>query len=172
VDLADRKTQNNEYYPDPIIHDSLDDGHGVVFEGDPLPEAMTIEGLFKGSLRVSINKKDFDLGVVLYEKTPEGKYFSLSYYLGRASYARDLTTRHLLTPGKIETIPFERTRFVGKQLSKGSRLVVVVNVNKNPFAQVNMGTGKDVSGESNADAGEPLQIRWYGDSFIQLPTGG
>jgi putative CocE/NonD family hydrolase len=169
VDLADRKTENNEYYPAPILHDSLDDGHGVVFEGDPLPEAISVDGLFKGSLRASINKKDFDLGVELYEKTPEGKYFSLSYYLGRASYARDLTARRLLKPGAVETIPFVRTRFVSKQLSKGSRLVVVLNVNKNAFAQVNMGTGRDVSDESNADAGEPLQIHWYGDSFVQIP---
>jgi hypothetical protein len=171
VNLADRTTQNNEYYPDPILHDSLDDGHGVVFEGEPLLEEMSIDGLFSGTLRASINKKDFDIGVELYEKTPEGKYFSLSYYLGRASYARDLTRRRLLRPGAIETIPFERTRFVSKLLSKGSRLVVVVNVSKNAFAQVNMGTGKDVSDESNADAGEPLQIHWYGDSFIQLPIG-
>jgi hypothetical protein len=171
VDLADRKTQNNEYYPDPIVHDRLDDGHGVVFEGEPLEEPLSIDGLFTGEVRVRINKKDFDLGVELYEHTPDGKYFSLAYFLGRASYARDLTARHLLTPGKIETVPFERSRMVSKLLAKGSRLVVVVNVNKNAFAQVNYGTGKDVSDESAADAGTPLQVEWFGDSFVRIPVG-
>jgi putative CocE/NonD family hydrolase len=170
VDLADRKTKlNDDYYPEPIIQDELHDGHGIVYVGDPLPETVSIDGLFKGSLQLSINKQDVDIGVTLYEKTPDGKYFALSYFLGRASYARDLTRRHLLRPGKLETVPIERTRFVSRQLSKGSRLVVVVNVNKNASAQVNMGTGKDVSDESIADAGEPLQIHWSNQSFIQLP---
>ena len=58
---------------------------------------------------------------------------------------------------------------VSRQLSAGSRLVVVLNVNKNAFAQVNYGTGKDVSDESIADAKEPLRVRWHGDGFIKIP---
>src|SRR5262249_20945429 len=122
-----------------------------------------------GVLHVRINKKDFDLGVQLYELTPEGKYFCLTYYLGRASYASDMTRRRLLTPGRIERVPFERTRMVSRQLSPGSRLVVVLNVNKSGFAQVNHGTGKDVSDESIADAGAPLRVEWLGDSFVKTP---
>jgi hypothetical protein len=76
---------------------------------------------------------------------------------------------HADRPGKREVIPFERVRMVSRQLSRGSQLVVVVNVNKNGFAQVNHGTGKDVSDESVADAGAPLRIRWYGDSFVRIP---
>ena len=52
---------------------------------------------------------------------------------------------------------------------KGSRLVIVVNVNKNSTAQVNMGTGKDVSNETIKDAGVPLEIKWYSDSEINIP---
>lgn len=40
---------------------------------------------------------------------------------------------------------------------------------KSPFAQVNYGTGLDVSDESIADAKEPLQVRWYNDSMIRVP---
>ncbi len=171
VDLADRKTQTNtDYYPDPIVRDHLADDRGIVFESEPLAAPLSTDGLFSGTLRASLNKKDFDFGVALYERTPEGKYASLGYYLGRASYARDMGVRHLLTPGKIESIPFERTRMVSRQVAKGSRLVVVVDVNKNAIAQVNMGTGKDVSDESVADAGAPLQVRWYGDSVIRIPV--
>jgi hypothetical protein len=51
----------------------------------------------------------------------------------------------------------------------GSRLLVIVNINKNPLAQINYGTGKDVSDESIADAGEPLKVKWYNDSYIDVP---
>ncbi|MCA1918541.1 MAG: peptidase S15, partial [Flavobacterium piscis] len=70
---------------------------------------------------------------------------------------------------KIESIPFSNTHLVSKQLSKGSRLVVVLNVNKNPFSELNYGTGKTVIDETIQDAKEPLRVKWYNDSFVVIP---
>ena len=106
---------------------------------------------------------------MLYELTPNGDYIHLSYFLGRASYAADMSRRQLLTPGQPTAVTFSRTRMVARELQKGSRLVLVANVNKNSGAQLNHGTGNDVSLESVADAKEPLTIRWHNDSYISLP---
>jgi uncharacterized protein len=57
-------------------------------------------------------------------------------------------------------------------LSPGSRIVAVVGVPKVPDIQVNYGTGRDVSSESIADAGEPLRIRWSADSYLELGIRG
>jgi len=172
VNFADRSSSNNsEYYPYPIIIKELTDSSGLYFISEPFDKPVSVVGMFSGELRLSINKKDVDFGVVLYEVMPDGQFFHLSYYLGRASYAKDMSQRVLLTPGQIETIPFERTRLVSRQLSKGSRLLIVVNVNKNPEAQINYGTGKDVSDETIQDAKAPLEIKWYNDSFIKIPVG-
>lgn len=169
VDFKDRSSSTNEYYPYPIIKEELDRSSGLFFLSDTLTEDAELSGTFSGELKASINKKDMDIGVILYEVLPDGRYFCLSYYLGRASYAEDMSIRKLLIPGKKETIPFERTRMVSRRLSKGSRLLVVLNINKNSGAQINYGTGKDVSEETVADAQEPLKIKWYTDSFITLP---
>jgi putative CocE/NonD family hydrolase len=169
VDFANREISNNDYYPDPIIRKELDTINGYFFISEPLDKPIVVNGAFEGEIKALINKKDMDLGVVLYEVMPNGEYFHLSYFLGRASYAKDITTRNLLVPNKIETIPFTNTRLVSKQLSKGSRLLVVINVNKNAFAQLNYGTGKDVSDETIKDAKEPLKIKWYNDSFVKIP---
>lgn len=169
VDLADRETSNNDYYPSPIIRKELDRSNGLFFISQPFNHDVQVNGMFSGELKAIINKKDMDIGVVLYEITPQGEYFELSYYLGRASYAKDNTKRNLLTPGLKEIIPFSKTRLVSRQLHKGSRLLVVLNIDKNPFAQVNYGTGKDVSQESIKDAGEPLSIKWFNDSHIDVP---
>jgi hypothetical protein len=99
---------------------------------------------------------------------PDGKFFHLGYWMGRASYARDGTHRALLTPGRPVRIPFA-TSFTGRKMSAGSRLLVFLDVNKNPGAQVNYGTGKDVSDESVADAGEPLRVKWHNDSYLDVP---
>ncbi|MDP9955468.1 putative CocE/NonD family hydrolase [Epilithonimonas hungarica] len=168
VDFADRTSSNNDYYPDPIIREIVA-GNGYVFTSEPL-DAMIVNGSFLGNIKLSINKKDVDLGLTLYELTPEGKYFHLSYYIGRASYTRDNTKRQLLIPGKKETITFENTHLISKQLQKGSRLVILLNVNKNPFSELNYGSGKTVTAETIADAKEPLIIQWFNDSFVEIPV--
>jgi len=170
IDLADRNTGYGDYYPFPIIKDSLNRSNGFFFISKPFDHPVQVNGMFSGELKAIINKKDIDVTVVLYEVTPEGKYFELSYFLGRASYAKDMSKRVLLHPGKIESIPFTRTRMVSRQLSKGSRLLVVLNIDKNPFAQVNYGTGKDVSKETVADADKPLKIEWGNDSYVSVPV--
>ena len=70
---------------------------------------------------------------------------------------------------KIETITFERSRMVGKLLKEGSRLLVTLDVNKHSFAQVNFGTGKDVSDEDIGDGLKPLNIQWFNTSYIDIP---
>jgi len=169
VDFADRHVQNNDYYPDPIIRKEIDTTNGYVFISDPLKEPLLVNGSFLGEIKASINKKDMDIGVTLYEVTPEGEYFNLAYFIGRASYAKDITKRNLLKSNKIETIPFSNTRLVSKQLSKGSRLLITLNVNKNAFSELNYGTGKTVADETIKDAKEPLKIKWYNDSFVKIP---
>jgi putative CocE/NonD family hydrolase len=169
VDFADRVNSNNDYYPDPIIKKEIDTSNGFVFISDPLKEPLLVNGSFLGEINASINKKDMDLGITLYEVTPEGEYFHLSYFIGRASYAKDITTRNLLKPEKIESIPFSNSHLVSKQLRKGSRLLVTLNVNKNPFSELNYGTGKVVTEETIKDAKEPLRIKWYNDSFVKIP---
>jgi putative CocE/NonD family hydrolase len=169
VNFADRQTENNDYYPDPIIRKEIETSNGFIFISEPLKEPMLINGSFLGEIKASINKKDMDIGVTLYEVMPNGDYFHLSYFLGRASYAKDITKRNLLKPNEIESIPFSNTHLVSKQLSKGSRLLVAINVNKNPFSQLNYGTGKEVSDETFKDAKEPLKVKWYNDSFVKIP---
>lgn len=169
VDLADRTTERISYYPAPIVSEDAAFDSGFSFVSEPFDEAVTVSGSFGGRLRATINKRDLDFQVVLYEVRPDGTLFHLSYHLGRASFAGDMTERRLLTPGQVEEIPFGRTRMVSRQLREGSRLLVVLDVNKDSFHQVNHGTGRDVSDESAADSGEPLEVQWHTDSYVDVP---
>jgi len=168
VDFADRKTRNS-LYPSSAWLEAADDGTHLAYLSEPFDRPVCVCGLVKGELKATIDRQDFDFTWALYEATRDGKFFNLSYYLGRASYARDPTRRELLTPGKVATLPFTQTPLVAKQLAPGSRLMLLLTVNKNPYAQVNYGTGKDVSDESVADAGAPLNVQWHDTSFIDVP---
>lgn len=111
-----------------------------------------------------------DFSLALFEIMPDSSYFLLSYFMGRASYAKDIQKRMLLKPGKKTTIPFSNSYMTSRMLRKGSRIAVVLNINKSAFEQINYGTGGDVSNETIKDAGEPLKIKWLPDSYISLPV--
>jgi len=169
VDFADREDMNNYFHPSLII-DSLDASNGTVYKSDPFQDDFIINGAFTGELAAAINKRDMDLSISFYEQMADGRYFFLSRYLGRASYAKDNSQRELLTPGKKEAIPLNASHIISKKISEGSRLVVVLNVNKHPFEIINYGSGKEPAFETIDDAGEPLEIRWFNDSYIEIPV--
>jgi uncharacterized protein len=168
VDLADRKTLRN-VSPWPVIQDELVDKNGLIFITKPFESDHQLAGAITGRFSLSINKRDVDIGYNFFEIAADGKVTFLNHYQSRASYAKDMGKRELLIPNKKTMIPIINARMTAKLVKKGSRLAIVLNVNKNPDAQVNMGTGKDVSDETAADGKEPLVIKWFNDSEINIP---
>jgi putative CocE/NonD family hydrolase len=168
VDMADRTTQHNSA-PWPVISSQLNEPNGLVFVTEVFEEPQELAGAITGHFSISVNKKDVDIGYNFYEIDDQGNAFHLNNYRSRASYADDMSKRQLLTPYKKTSIPIVNARMTAKLIKKGSRLVIVLNVNKNRDAQVNMGSGKNVSEETSQDAGEALNIRWFNDSQINIP---
>ncbi|HEY1054336.1 MAG TPA: CocE/NonD family hydrolase [Emticicia sp.] len=169
VDFKDREGRNSYFYANEIIYDTLYSS-GKVYISEPLEQDMELNGAFTGVIKAIVNKKDMDYSLVLFEQTPKGDYFYLSYFMGRASHTTDNIQRKLLTPGKISVLPFSNTYMTSKKLQKGSKIVMVLNINKSPFEQINYGTGKDVSAETIKDSGEPIRIEWQNDSYVNIPV--
>ncbi|HTR29605.1 MAG TPA: CocE/NonD family hydrolase [Puia sp.] len=176
VYLADRSDSANldGYYINgngPILSKTLNPGNYLTFVSDTIRRAFDLNGSFVSDLEASINKKDMDIAVDLYQQTADGRYFQLSNNVFRCSYLADPTHRHLLTPGQPTHLYFENSFFASRHIEQGSRLILLLGVNKNSDWQINYGTGKDVNDETIKDAGEPLQIRWLLDRCrIRLPV--
>ena len=172
LDLADRTdVERSSPSSGAAVDTVLDTYESLEFTSAPFAAPVEVSGLYRASLDVIINKKDFDFEMALYELTPDGKYVQLAYDFQRASLVADRTHRALLQPGVPRRLDFQSTLLMGRKFRKGSRLIVLLEAIKTPAAQINYGTGKDVSDETIADAGEPLTIQWLGDSFIDVPTG-
>lgn len=168
VDFADRS--DADWVPATlVITKTLDEHNGISYISEPIKEETEISGLMTGKLDFILNKRDVDLAVTLYEKMENGDYFLLTYHLGRASYAKDRSKRQLLKPGKRQQIDFRSERLVSRKLQPRSQLIIVVQVIKQSDQQINYGTGKDVSDETIADAGKPLEIQWSGNSYVEFP---
>ena len=168
VDMADRTEERNQASFQ-VNLEKINDATGLVYVTDAFDEPMELAGEITGNFALSINKRDADIGFNFYEIKENGEIVYFNNYKSRLSYAEDMSKRKLLTPGKKTIVPIINARMTGKLIEKGSRLAIVLDVNKNIYAQVNMGSGKDVSDETVADAGEPLMIKWYEDSEINIP---
>jgi hypothetical protein len=142
-----------------------------MFVSEPLTKPLGFHGQFSGRLEFTVNKMDMDLNFMLYERLASGEYvrlFGPTYEL-RASYAKDRVHRHLLRAGERQELTFKSERMTSRQLQPGSRLVMVLGINKRPDREINYGTGNDVSEESIADGKVPIKIRWHNDSYIEIP---
>ena len=169
VDFKDRSdtTDNHEYQ---IIDSVLPKNNSLTFISQPFDKPVVVSGSFIGNLQATINKKDMDIKIMMYEQMPDGKFFALDSTYLRSSYAKDKSKRQLLEPGRKESIPISNSYLTSKQLSSNSRLIIVLSILKQNDHQINYGTGKDVSDETIEDAKEPLEIKWFGDSFIKIPV--
>ncbi len=170
VDLADRSDVDRKVPGGGVIDSAVDTWNGVAFVSEPLASATEMSGLFSGRLEFGTNKKDFDFEIDLYELTPKGDYVQLAPCWLRASFAGGLDERRPLTPGLRQTLSFESIRLMSRRLGAGSRVVMVLRVIKESARQINYGTGKDVSEETIQDAKAPLEIKWFGGSYVDLPV--
>jgi uncharacterized protein len=170
VDFANRDDVDAQTLGGNVQDANLDTTNGIAFVSEPLAKSVEMSGLFSGSIDFIANKKDFDFQVSLYELTAEQQYIQLAPYWSRASYVGDLTTRQLLTPEQRQTLDFRSMRLMSRRIKAGSRLVVVLNILKEPGRQINYGTGGSVIDETIADAKVPLQITWFASSYIDFPV--
>jgi len=158
--------------PSDLISKSLVTHNAVLYQSDPLPKATRMSGLITGRLDLVVNKMDMDVGIAMYELKSSGEYLRLFNPADelRLSYAADRVHRHLLKAGERQQLAFSSERMTSRQLEQGSRLVMVLRISKRPDREINYGTGGDVSDESMADAKVPLKVRWFNDSYIEVPV--
>ncbi len=168
VDFADRSDADWTQPPN-VVNTALDPHLGLAFVGEPLPRDAELSGPFSGALEFTVNKRDVDVAIGVYELNAAGEYLDLAFWLQRASYNADRRQRHLLTPDQPQRLDVRDTRLLGRKLAAGSRIVVALGVIKQPDRQLNLGSGKEPSDETVADAGAPLEIRWHGSSYLDLP---
>jgi putative CocE/NonD family hydrolase len=171
VNLADRSDADWRP-PADLVGKTLQTHNAATFMSAPLTHALELHGPLAGRLDFRVNKMDMDITVALYELLPSGEYLQLSAPVSqiRASYAQDRERRHLLKAGERQQLIIHCECMTSRKLQEGSRVVVVLGVNKRADQEINYGTGGDVSTETIEDAKVPLKVRWFSDSYIDIPV--
>lgn len=180
VDLGDRSDVDRFAPRGPLINQALDDwpivtqgldlANAIVFETPALSQDFEISGLFRAGLDLTINRRDLDIAVTLFDITADGKWIQLSYDWERVSQIRNPGRRQLLRPGRRTRVTLTARRTTSRLLSAGDRLAVVLAVIKQPGEEINYGSGRAVEDETIEDAKTPLRVQWWGDSWIDVPV--
>jgi hypothetical protein len=158
--------------PTDLITRSLVTHNSLTFVSEPLKRPTDFNGRLSGRLDFVVNKMDMDINIAAYELTRGGDYMRLFNPADelRLSYAADRVHRHLLKAGERQQLSFLSERLTSCRLEAGSRLVIMLRVSKRPDREINYGSGNDVSEESIADGKIPIKVRWYNDSYIEIPV--
>jgi putative CocE/NonD family hydrolase len=182
IDLQDRSDVDRFAPRGPLIDQALDDwpivtqgldlANALVFETPTLSGPLEVSGLFTANLDFTTTKRDLDLAVTLFDITSQGKWVQLSYDWQRASYTPDPSQRRLLRPGYRTRLELRARRATSRLLATGDRLAVVVGVIKQPGEEINYGSGRPVEDETIKDGQTPMQVQWWGDSWIDIPVRG
>lgn len=171
VDLADRRDARVPW-PDALRLKQLPMRNSISFVSDPLPKDTEIDGSLRGEFDITPSRQDVDLVVSLYEQTANGEYQLLfEPYDFRASYAGHRVYRRLLRAGERQLLAFTAERVTARRLAAGSRIVLVIGINKRPDRQINYGSGKDVNSEFIVDAKRPVRVRWHAGSYVEIQNG-
>ncbi|MET3918653.1 putative CocE/NonD family hydrolase [Variovorax sp. OAS795] len=171
VDLADRRDVGIPW-PDALRVKQLPTRNSLSFVGDPLPEDTEIFGSLRGVFDITPSRQDLDFNISLYELTQSGEYQLLfEPYDFRASYAGHRVRRRLLRAGVRQLLSFTTERVTARRLAAGSRIVLLVGLDKRPDRQINYGSGKDVNSETIADAKWPVRVRWHARSHVEIQAG-
>ncbi|WP_432726671.1 CocE/NonD family hydrolase [Variovorax sp. W6] len=171
VDLADRRDVRTPW-PDALRVKQVPVRNGISFISDPLTAATEISGSLRGVFDITSSRQDMDFSISLYEQTAAGECQLLfDPYDFRASYAGHRVRRRLLRAGERQLLPFATERVTAGRLAAGSRIVLVIGLNKRPDRQVNYGSGKDVNSETVSDAKWPVRVRWHARSYVEIQTG-
>ena len=173
VNLTDRNDATSWAPQVDIVSHNVDVRNATAYVSDPLPKPLELAGAWSGHLDLTVNKVDVDLRIAAYELLPNGDYVALfEPYTLRASYAKDRLHRRLLKAGERQVVAFKIERLTSRRLQPGSRIVLILGVNKRPDEEINYGTGEDVSTESVESEGAktPVKIRWWNDSYIEMPV--
>jgi putative CocE/NonD family hydrolase len=171
VDLADRRDVRIPW-SDALRVKQLPTRNSISFVSEPLSEDTEIDGSLRGVFDITPSRQDVDFNISLYEQTESGEYQLLfEPYDFRASYAGHRVRRRLLRAGERQLLAFTAERVTACKLAMGSRIVLLIGLNRRPDRQINYGSGKDVNSETIADARRPVRVRWHAHSYVEIQTG-
>jgi len=138
---------------DYLVHsDEAYKANRLIYTSDPLPAPTTIAGAMQLLADISIDTPDADVGAEIDAVSPDGRTLVLGQDIMRARFRHGMTKAEPAIPGAIEPWRFDGFYFTVRELSKGTRLRVVLGPINTPDLQKNYNSGGRIGYETAKDA--------------------
>ena len=149
-------------------------GRQLVYHTAPFERDTEVSGFFELSAWLAIDQPDTDFAVTIYEITPDGASIRLSTDQIRARYRESQYEPKLIKTRQPLRYDFKGFTFVSRQVSKGSRLRLVLGPLDSANYEKNFNAGGVVAEESVRDA-RPVTVKLFHDaahpSSLTVPLG-
>jgi hypothetical protein len=124
----------------------------VIYHSEPFQEDITIAGQIKLNAYISMDVNDADFEFLLFEIKKDGKTIFLTTDYLRARYSESLKQEKLISKNIPYNYEFNTPYIFIRNISKDSRLRLIIRNLNSPHYQKNFQSGKDVSHETSKDA--------------------
>ena len=147
-------------------------GEGVVYQSAPLEQDTEISGAPRLSVWLQMDVPDTDLQATLYVIEPDGRSIQLSGDAMRARYRDSVSQPQPVPAGEVVRYNFGSFTWFSREVTKGSRLRLVLKCINSISSEKNYNSGGVVETESGKDA-RTAHINVYHDaqhpSSLELP---
>ena len=169
---GDLETNEVREYLTDQTHDLNLFGNGLVYHTETFAQDTEITGWVKLYAWMQLDVPDTDFMVSVKEVLPDGKVIRLTQDWLRARYRESVRAERLVTPGEINLYTFDGFTFFSRQITKGSRLRLVISCPNSIYLEKNYNCGGLVAEESGRDA-QVAHVVLYHDSdhpsYLELP---
>lgn len=139
------------------------DSQQLVYHTPPFTADTDLAGFFQLSAWLSIDQKDADFQIGIYEIKADGSSVLLSTDSMRARYRESQRVAKLVAPGAVERYDFGNFTYTARRVAKGSRLRLVLAPVNSPYGERNNNSGGVVSDETIQQA-KTVKVSLYHDA--------
>jgi putative CocE/NonD family hydrolase len=148
-------------------------GAGLIYHSNPFDRDITIAGQIKLTASMSMDVKDADFEILLYEIKPDGSSVYLTTDILRARYRNGMEKEDLPVPGQIYTYVFKTPYMFVRKISSGSRLRLVIRNLNSPHYQKNFQSGGNIFEETSSVSKTGTFLLYHNNinnSFLEIPV--
>jgi uncharacterized protein len=150
-------------------------GNALVYHSAPFERDTEVTGTLRLVAWMAIDVPDTDFRATVYEVLSDGTSVMLTEDLLRARYRESLREARLVAPFAVLRYEFDTFQYFSREISKGSRLRLILTSPNTIYLEKNYNAGGVVSAESGKDA-RTAHVTLYHDtehrSYLELPLVG
>lgn len=152
----------------------FNEGKHLIYHSAMFEKEQPVTGFFRLVAWIALDQPDTDLRATLYEIRPDGSSILLTTDAIRARHRESLREQHLIHTQEPLQYLFDTFTFVSRQVSRGSRLRLVIGPINSINFQKNYNSGGVVAEETLQDA-RPVTVTLFHDaahpSTLYVPLG-